>query len=220
MTISFNLPTRGNARVTKVEKYDFPVVTTSVYGGPKTSRSFTFNKAAIAALGLKELKKDKEVKSKVAFGFSNDGKIVYIGNASNTDNPNAIEVGKGTDRLSSKPIYDYVLNLHDMSQDVENEFKLVSTGEVAESVTLFELVPLNLADKDTAKSEDTVLEAKAEELIGDAEEEVAIDQEVTEEVDTEIDAAVDDIASDFDNDDLLDDLVSEDEDEEDEFSII
>lgn len=101
-------------RPQKVEKYDYPVVTMgiAIKGG---ARKFSFNKASQELLGIKG-------EGRVSFGFNTNSKIVAVRKA---EGEAGLRLTK-TCTTSDKRTYDFMSKLLELSNDVENEFKIVS----------------------------------------------------------------------------------------------
>lgn len=163
---TFDLPTRRGPVVRKIEKYNFPVVTTTAFEGKGTNRSFMFNKHAVAALAIVAKSEEpgkEQPQPMVAFAFgTGEDKQVFILNSSNIDNPKALRYSVTSNKVSDRPIFDYVNNSFGLDETVENEFSLVDTGENVNGNIVFELVLLTPEQKATAKDVSSNALSKAE----------------------------------------------------------
>lgn len=177
----FGLPPRRETKV-KVEKYDFPVITLEADKGPKTAKTFIFNKEAIAALDLnidqKLKEEEKYVTQFTAFAFQ-DGKV-FLCNA--TDFKDEV-IAKGltkTGTFSDKKYYDLITKLFKTDNQLDVELKLIDTGESYNGKTMYELVGLTAEELSTAK--DTSSNAAIAEIFEDDAPEIVstIDSEFTE----------------------------------------
>ncbi len=101
-------------RQRKTEKYDYAVLTMAALAKPGAGRKFTFNKAAQELLDL-------QGEDKVSFGFSNDRTIVAIRKA---EGDAGFKLTK-TCTFSDKKIFEFISKTLELSNDVENEFKIL-----------------------------------------------------------------------------------------------
>lgn len=102
-------------RQRKTEKYDYPVMTMAALAKPGAGRKFSFNKAAQELLNI-------EGEDRVSFGFSNDRTIVAIRKA---EKDTGFKLTK-TCTFSDKKIFEFISKTLELSNDVENEFKINS----------------------------------------------------------------------------------------------
>lgn len=102
-------------RQRKTEKYDYPVMTMAALAKPGAGRKFSFNKAAQELLNV-------EGEDRVSFGFSNDRTIVAIRKA---EGDTGFKLTK-TCTFSDKKIFEFISKTLELSNDVENEFKINS----------------------------------------------------------------------------------------------
>ena len=104
-------------RQRKTEKYDYPVMTMAALAKPGAGRKFSFNKAAQELLNI-------EGEDRVSFGFSNDRTIVAIRKA---EKDSGFKLTK-TCTFSDKKIFEFISKTLELSNDVENEFKILDTN--------------------------------------------------------------------------------------------
>jgi hypothetical protein len=104
-------------RQRKTEKYDYPVMTMAALAKPGAGRKFSFNKAAQELLNI-------EGEDKVSFGFNNDRTIVAIRKA---EGDTGFKLTK-TCTFSDKKIFEFISKTLELSNDVENEFKILDTN--------------------------------------------------------------------------------------------
>ena len=104
-------------RQRKTEKYDYPVMTMAALAKPGAGRKFSFNKAAQELLNI-------EGEDKVSFGFNNDRTIVAIRKA---EKDSGFKLTK-TCTFSDKKIFEFISKTLELSNDVENEFKILDTN--------------------------------------------------------------------------------------------
>jgi len=104
-------------RQRKTEKYDYPVMTMAALAKPGAGRKFSFNKAAQELLNI-------EGEDRVSFGFSNDRTIVAIRKA---EKDSGFKLTK-TCTFSDKKIFEFISKTLELSNDVENEFKILNTN--------------------------------------------------------------------------------------------
>ncbi len=102
-------------RQRKTEKYDYPVMTMAALAKPGAGRKFSFNKAAQELLNVKG-------EDRISFGFSNDRTIVAIRKA---EGDTGFKLTK-TCTFSDKKIFEFISKTLELSNDVENEFKINS----------------------------------------------------------------------------------------------
>jgi len=100
-------------RQRKTEKYDYPVMTMAALTKPGAGRKFSFNKAAQELLGIKG-------EDRISFGFNADRTIVAIRKA---DGDAGFKLTK-TCTLSDKRTFEFISKTLELSNDVENEFKI------------------------------------------------------------------------------------------------
>ncbi len=105
-------------RQRKTEKYDYPVLTMAALSKPGAGRKFTFNKAAQNLL-------DIQGEDRVSFGFNADRTIVAIRKA---EGDAGFKLTK-TCTFSDKKIFEFISKTLELSNDVENEFKINSKEE-------------------------------------------------------------------------------------------
>ncbi len=101
-------------RQRKTEKYDYPVMTMAALAKPGAGRKFSFNKAAQELLNVKG-------EDRISFGFSNDRTIVAIRKA---EGDTGFKLTK-TCTFSDKKIFEFISKTLELSNDVENEFKIL-----------------------------------------------------------------------------------------------
>jgi hypothetical protein len=99
----------------KVEKFSTPAVTMHDLTKKGSGRKFTFNKAAIEALGL------KGGESYITFGFA-DGKT-FIQATDAEVNPSSLKLTK-QNSVSNKRIYEYITKNNSLSSEIENYLHL------------------------------------------------------------------------------------------------
>lgn len=100
-------------RQRKTEKYNYPVMTMAALAKPGAGRKFSFNKAAQDFMSI-------EGEDRISFGFSADRSIVAIRKA-NEDN--GFKLTK-TCTFSDKKTFEFISKTLELSNDVENEFKI------------------------------------------------------------------------------------------------
>jgi hypothetical protein len=104
-------------RQRKTEKYDYPVMTMAELSKPGAGRKFTFNKASQELLNI-------QGEDRVSFGFSIDRTIVAIRKA---EGDTGFKLTK-TCTFSDKKIFEFISKTLELSNDVENEFKILDTN--------------------------------------------------------------------------------------------
>lgn len=104
-------------RQRKTEKYDYPVMTMAALAKPGAGRKFTFNKAAQGLL-------DIQGEDRVSFGFNNTRTIVAIRKA---EEDTGFKLTK-TCTFSDKKIFEFISKTLELSNDVENEFKILDSN--------------------------------------------------------------------------------------------
>lgn len=122
-------------RQRKTEKYDYPVMTMAALAKPGAGRKFTFNKAAQDLL-------DIQGEDRVSFGFSADRTIVAIRKA---EGDTGFKLTK-TCTFSDKKIFEFISKTLELSNDVENEFKISSKEEFFTLRQITEDDSINLND--------------------------------------------------------------------------
>jgi len=100
-------------RQRKTEKYDYPVMTMAALAKPGAGRKFSFNKAAQELMSI-------EGEDRISFGFSADRSVVAIRKA---DEGYGFKLTK-TCTLSDKKTFEFISKTLELSNDVENEFKI------------------------------------------------------------------------------------------------
>ncbi len=117
--IDWGVPTNRKSS-TKVEKFNTPVVTMSALLGKGSGRKFTFNKAAIDALGLVSPDKETGAQSYVTFGRNAEtGDVVLMALAEENENMKAFKTNKSYS-FSDKKTYEFLTNSFSLNNDVEN----------------------------------------------------------------------------------------------------
>ncbi len=117
--IDWGVPTNRKSS-TKVEKFNTPVVTMSALSGKGSGRKFTFNKAAIDALGLVSPDKETGAQSYVTFGRNPEtGDVVLMALAEENENMKAFKTNKSYS-FSDKKTYEFITNSFSLKNDVEN----------------------------------------------------------------------------------------------------
>ena len=127
-TIAWGVPNAG--RTKKEEQFDTPVVTLAAILKDGAGRKFSFNKAAVEALGL--VKPEEDSATYVAFGFNGDDLFCK---ASVTEEDNMFKTNKSFS-FSDKKTFEYIVKKKGLSIDVENDLHLeeMKTEEVVEEV--------------------------------------------------------------------------------------
>lgn len=151
-------------RPQKVEKYNYPVVTMGIVikGG---ARKFSFNKASQELLDIKG-------EGRVSFGFNTEAKIVAVRKA---EGEAGLRLTK-TCTTSDKRTYEFMSKLLELSNDVENEFKINS--EIPNVYTLVRI--LEETSVEEAYSNEEAEEMKV--VVASEKTETSHSVEVTEEV--------------------------------------
>jgi len=152
-------------RQRKTEKYDYPVLTMAALAKPGAGRKFTFNKAAQELL-------DIQGEDRVSFGFNNDRTIVAIRKA---EGDAGFKLTK-TCTFSDKKIFEFISKTLELSNDVENEFKINS--EIPNVYTLVRI--LEETSVEEAYSNEETKEMKV--VVASEKTETSHSVEVTEEV--------------------------------------
>lgn len=117
--IDWGVPTNRKSS-TKVEKFNTPVVTMSALSGKGSGRKFTFNKAAIDALGLVSPDKETGAQSYVTFGRNAEtGDVVLMALTEENENMKAFKTNKSYS-FSDKKTYEFLTNSFSLNNDVEN----------------------------------------------------------------------------------------------------
>lgn len=117
--IDWGVPTNRKSS-TKVEKFNTPVVTMSALLGKGSGRKFTFNKAAIDALGLVSPDKETGAQSYVTFGRNAEtGDVVLMALAEENENMKAFKTNKSYS-FSDKKTYEFLTNSFSLNNNVEN----------------------------------------------------------------------------------------------------
>lgn len=101
-------------RQRKTEKYDYPVMTMAALAKAGAGRKFSFNKAAQELLSV-------EGEDRVSFGFNADRTVVAIRKA---EEEAGFKLTK-TCTFSDKKIFEFISKTLELSNDVENEFKIL-----------------------------------------------------------------------------------------------
>lgn len=104
-------------RQRKTEKYDYPVMTMAALAKAGAGRKFSFNKAAQELLNV-------EGEDRVSFGFNSDRTIVAIRKA---EGDTGFKLTK-TCTFSDKKIFEFISKTLELSNDLENEFKILDTN--------------------------------------------------------------------------------------------
>lgn len=104
-------------RQRKTEKYDYPVMTMAALAKAGAGRKFSFNKAAQELL-------DIQGEDRVSFGFNNTRTIVAIRKAKEDA---GFKLTK-TCTFSDKKIFEFISKTLELSNDVENEFKILDSN--------------------------------------------------------------------------------------------
>ena len=152
-------------RQRKTEKYDYPVLTMAALAKPGAGRKFTFNKAAQELL-------DIQGEDRVSFGFNSDRTIVAIRKA---EGDAGFKLTK-TCTFSDKKIFEFISKTLELSNDVENEFKINS--EIPNVYTLIRI--LEETSVEEAYSNEEAEEMKV--VVASEKTETSHSVEVTEEV--------------------------------------
>ena len=152
-------------RQRKTEKYDYPVVTMASLSKPGAGRKFSFNKAAQELLNI-------QGEDRVSFGFNSDRTIVAIRKA---EGDAGFKLTK-TCTFSDKKIFEFISKTLELSNDVENEFKINS--EIPNVYTLVRI--LEETSVEEAYSNEEAEEMKV--VVASEKTETSHSVEVTEEV--------------------------------------
>lgn len=163
-TINWGVPNSGRTR--KEEKFDTPVVTLAAILKDGAGRKFSFNKAAVEALGL--VKPEEDSATYVAFGFNGDDLFCK---SSVTEEDNMFKTNKSFS-FSDKKTFEYIVKKKGLSIDVENDLHL----EEVEGAGMFKV---------TCSTAETIIEDKPSEEVADAEMKEMQTEEVIEEKEAE-----------------------------------
>lgn len=117
--LEWGVPTQRKA---KTEKFDTPVLTMSKLEGKGTGRKFTFNKAAIEALGIDP---ETDQTAMIGFGKGENNKEIFV-KVINGENDAGYRLTK-TATFSNKRVFEYITDLRELSNDQENELHLVES---------------------------------------------------------------------------------------------
>jgi len=134
-------------RQRKVEKYDYPVMTMAALSKPGAGRKFSFNKAAQELLGIKG-------EDRLSFGFNTEAKIVAVRKA---DGDAGLRLTK-TCTISDKRTFEFISKTLELSNDVENEFKVVDS----EGYFKLELLDSNTETTETVEETESATESATE----------------------------------------------------------
>lgn len=132
-TINWGVPVQ---RVKRTEKYDTPVITMSAIIKDGAGRKFSFNKAAVEALGL--VKPTETEATYVAFGFNGEEMFCM---ASMDENPNGHKTNKSY-AFSDKKVFEYIIKTKSLDIKVENELHL----EAVEGQPVFRISKITVND--------------------------------------------------------------------------
>ena len=148
-TIDWGIPNSGRTR--KTEKYDTPVVTMSAILKDGAGRKFSFNNAAIEALGL--VKPTNDEVSYVAFGFSGDD--LYCKSTSVESN-DVFKTNKSFS-FSDKKMFEYIAKRKELTVSCENNLFLEEVeGDHGQDVMgMFKVVNTVSGDAPVVPTEDT-----------------------------------------------------------------
>jgi hypothetical protein len=152
-------------RQRKTEKYDYPVMTMAALAKPGAGRKFSFNKAAQELLNI-------QGEDRVSFGFNSDRTIVAVRKA---EGDAGFKLTK-TCTFSDKKIFEFISKTLELSNDVENEFKINS--EIPNVYTLVRI--LEETSVEEAYSNEEAEEMKV--VVASEKTETSHSVEVTEEV--------------------------------------
>jgi len=152
-------------RQRKTEKYDYPVVTMAALAKAGAGRKFSFNKAAQELLNI-------QGEDRVSFGFNSDRTIVAVRKA---EGDAGFKLTK-TCTFSDKKIFEFISKTLELSNDVENEFKINS--EIPNVYTLVRILEENSVEE--AYSNEEAEEMKV--VVASEKTETSHSVEVTEEV--------------------------------------
>lgn len=114
---SFTWDAVPSQRQRKVEKYTYPVMTMAALSKPGAGRKFTFNKASQELLNI-------QGEDRISFGFNADRTIVAIRKA---EGDAGFKLTK-TCTFSDKRTFEFISKILELSNDVENEFKILNTN--------------------------------------------------------------------------------------------
>lgn len=117
--LEWGVPTQRKA---KTEKFDTPVLTMCKLEGKGTGRKFTFNKAAIEALGIDP---ETDQTAMIGFGKGENNKEIFV-KVINGENDAGYRLTK-TATFSNKRVFEYITDLRELSNDQENELHLVES---------------------------------------------------------------------------------------------
>lgn len=152
LQFGFGIPTETRTRKRKVEKYNFPVITTSEVKGKNFTKRISFNPASLILIGMDKSKEDETVNKSLSISFGFEKGLIYLANTSGIKDPNAIRFSKTSNEIANKKTYEHIIESLDLDDTVENEFKLEETGESYGGYALFQLVLLTNEEKALAQS--------------------------------------------------------------------
>jgi hypothetical protein len=160
-------------RTKKVEKFNTSVITMSSLAKKGAGRKFSFNKAAIEALGL------EGGESYITFGFDPKNGIVVL--ASKDETPSALKITKSFS-VSNKKTFEYIAKTKELDTEVENYLHLVTVeGQPYMEVSMIE-VGDGSEPSATTEEEETVEAIPEDSTSEEIDESV---EEKVEEVETE-----------------------------------
>ena len=150
--LEWGVPTQ---RKRKTEKFNTPVITMARLEKSGAGRKFTFNKAAQEVFGI-----DAETEQSVMVGFEKgeDKKGIFI-KVVNGENDLGYKLTKSA-TFSNKKVFEFITDLRDLSNDVENELHLVESEDVAEALEVSQIT--TSADERGAIAEESPEELKTE----------------------------------------------------------
>ena len=166
-TIAWGVPNAG--RTKKEEQFDTPVVTLAAILKDGAGRKFSFNKAAVEALGL--VKPEEDSATYVAFGFN--GEDLFC-KASVTEEDNMFKTNKSFS-FSDKKTFEYIVKKKGLSIDVENALHL----EEVEGAGMFKVT---CSTAETTSEKVAVVEMKTEEVVEEVETETVEEEGTGKEV--------------------------------------
>lgn len=186
--LDWGVPTQ---RKRKTEKFDTPVITMARLEKTGAGRKFSFNKAAQEAFGI-----DSEVEQTVMVGFEKgEGKNGIFVKVVNGENDLGYKLTKSA-TFSNKKVFEFITNLRDLINDVENELHLVESEEVAEAFEVSQIT--TSADERgaiTEESEETTANVEIEDeketemtetVMSDSETQEKMEEEQSEKVAEEV----------------------------------
>lgn len=153
--LEWGVPTQ---RKRKTEKFNTPVVTMARLEKSGAGRKFTFNKAAQEAFGI-----DAETEQSVMVGFEKgEGKNGIFIKVVNGENDLGYKLTKSA-TFSNKKVFEFITDLRELSNDVENELHLVESKDVAEALEVSKITTeADEVEEEMPNAEESSKELKTE----------------------------------------------------------